>query len=198
MGLPLLREPARRRETEGRPGWGRRRGRGHRERRRRRTGHVGNRRARGRTAAPAAPTPPAAAPTSPAAGADFTRRSVHARSPASFQRRGCRTGLSAIAAPHSPTPATNLMLNRSKPFIDVNSLFHARRSTPVQPHRGRVSCDRFIFSGPVFNTHHDTPDRFQIETFCPVYWTTKLPAGGEVSNEERPVTILNRRNLHQP
>jgi hypothetical protein len=50
----------------------------------------------------------------------------------------------------------------------------------------------------VFNTHSATPDRFQIETFRPVCWTTNQSADDELSNEERSVIILTRRNLHQP
>jgi hypothetical protein len=50
----------------------------------------------------------------------------------------------------------------------------------------------------VFNTHLATPDCFQIETFGPVYWTTKLKIGGGLSNEECPAIILTRRKLHQP
>ena len=50
----------------------------------------------------------------------------------------------------------------------------------------------------MFNTHYATPDCFQIETFRPVYWTTKQATGGELSNEERQIIILTRRNMHQP
>jgi hypothetical protein len=68
----------------------------------------------------------------------------------------------------------------------------------VQPHRAELLSANSIFNGPVFNTHSATPDCFQIEMFHPVYRTTKETAGGELLNEERPVIILTRRNLHQP
>jgi hypothetical protein len=50
----------------------------------------------------------------------------------------------------------------------------------------------------VFNPRYATPDRFQIETFHLSYWTTNKTTGGELSNEARPIIIMNRRNLHQP
>jgi hypothetical protein len=50
----------------------------------------------------------------------------------------------------------------------------------------------------MFNTHYATRDRFQIETFHPVYWTANKTTGGELSNEVRPIIIVTRRNLHQP
>jgi hypothetical protein len=50
----------------------------------------------------------------------------------------------------------------------------------------------------VLNTHYATRDRFQIETFRPVYWTANRTTGGELSNEARPLIIMTRRNLHQP
>jgi hypothetical protein len=50
----------------------------------------------------------------------------------------------------------------------------------------------------VLNTHYATRDRFQIETFHPVYWTANRTTGGELSNEARSIIIMTRRNLHQP
>ncbi len=120
-------------------------------------------------AAPAAPPAPAApaaagAPTSPAAPY------MHAPPPV-FNGEAPASGLSTIAAPHNPTPATTLMPNRS--VIDVNSPYHgqagARRSTPVQPHRDRDSHGQPIFNRPVSKTHHAAPERFQIETFSLVW-----------------------------
>jgi hypothetical protein len=80
-------------------------------------------------AAPAAPAPPApaaaGAPTSPA------DPYMHAAPPV-FNGAATAAGLSASAAPQSPTPATILMLIRSKAVIDVHSLSRpgvARRST---------------------------------------------------------------------
>ena len=50
----------------------------------------------------------------------------------------------------------------------------------------------------MLNTHYATRDRFQIETFRPVYLTANRTTGGELSNEARPIIIMTRRNLHQP
>jgi hypothetical protein len=69
------------------------------------------------TAAPAGAHGTAAgAPTSPVAGY------MHAPPPV-FSGTASASGLSAIAAPHNPTPATTLILHRTKAVIDVNSLF---------------------------------------------------------------------------
>jgi hypothetical protein len=113
---------------------------------------------------------------------------MHAAPPV-FSGAATAAWLSAIAAPHSPTPATTLMLNRSKVVIDVNSLSRPGRShDAVAP--GRASFGQLIFSGPVFNTHYATRDCFQIETFHPVYWTEKRITGVEISNEERSIIVM--------
>jgi hypothetical protein len=69
------------------------------------------------------------------------------------------------------------MLNRSKDVIDVNSLFHAPGSARGSTQVGSRFDDQVILSGPAFNTHHAAPDRFQIETFVPVYWTSTALTG---------------------
>jgi hypothetical protein len=121
-------------------------------------------------APPAPPAPPApAAPAAPAAAGAPTSPAdpyMHAAPPV-FQGAATAAGPSAIAAPQSPMPATTLMLNRSKAVIDVHSL--SRRAWPADQHGavapGPQFNDRFIFNGPMFNTHHATPDCFRIETF---------------------------------
>jgi hypothetical protein len=46
--------------------------------------------------------------------------------------------------------------------------------------------------------HYATRDRFQIETFHPVYWTANRITAGGLSSEARQIIIMTRRNLHQP
>jgi hypothetical protein len=59
----------------------------------------------------------------------------------------------------------------------TSTLFHAQADQHGAVAPDRASFGQLIFNGPVFNTHYATRDRFQIETFRPVYWTAnKLPA----------------------
>ncbi len=135
-------ESGHRRETEARPGWelrpesAHRPGQGHRQppahRPCPRLGRLPARTPHLLPAPPAAPPAPAApaaagAPTSPA------DPYMHAAPPV-FNGAAIAAGLRASAAPHNPTPATTLMLNRSKVVIAVNSLFHAR-ALPAHQHR---------------------------------------------------------------
>jgi hypothetical protein len=152
----------------------------------------------GAHAAPAAPTAPTA-PAAPAAAGAATSPAdpyIHAPPPV-FSGAAIAPGLSAIAAPHSPMPATTLMLNRSKVVIDVNSLSRPGRSTRCS-RTGPSFFGQLIFSGPVFNTHYATRDRCQIETFHPISWTAKRKYRHGLSDQARPIITMTRRNLHQP
>lgn len=90
--------------------------------------------AHGAAAAAAPGTATGAAATSPAAPY------MHAPPPV-FNGVAPASGLSASAAPHNPTPATTLMLNRS--VIVVNSLFTARRE-PADQHRCSRTATAFL------------------------------------------------------
>jgi hypothetical protein len=65
---------------------------------------------------------------------------MHAPPPV-FSGAASAPGLKAIAAPHIPTPATTLMLNRPKVVIDVNSLSRpgmGLQIITVQSHRAAL------------------------------------------------------------
>ena len=150
-----------------------------------------------------APAPPApAAPAAPAAAGAATPPAdpyMHAPPPV-FMGAAATAGLSAIAAPQSPTPATTLMLNRS--FIDVNSL--SRLGGCQQIHTGaaaapgRASYGQVICNRPMFNAHHAAPDRFQIETFDPDYWTLNHVLVTDFSGKRSATLVSSVRNPHQP
>jgi poly(3-hydroxybutyrate) depolymerase len=117
---------------------------------------------------------------------------MHAAPPV-FNGEAPASGLSAIAAPHNPTPATTFMPNRS--VIDVNSPYHgqadARRSTSVQPHRDRDSHGHTIFNKPLSNTHDAAPERFQIETFSRVWRSAEHRKPIKHSNQPKPKPALD-------
>jgi hypothetical protein len=149
-----------------------------------------------------APAPPApAAPAAPAAAGAATPPAdpyMHAPPPV-FMGAAATAGLSAIAAPQSPTPATTLMLNRS--VIDVNSL--SRLGGCQQIHTGaatapgRASYGQLIFNRPTCNAHYAAPHCFQIETFHPVYWTSNHVLVTGFPGKRSSTIVSSGRNPHQ-
>ena len=124
------------------------------------TRHVGDWAPAGAHAAPAAPRRTGCSGSCRRSG--FACRPCMHAPPPVFNGAAAASGLSAIAAPHSPMPATTLMLNRSKAVIDVNSLSRSGISrTKMQPHArshsGSLSANSFLIDrcSTCTTPHHD-------------------------------------------